>query len=144
MLAAPGNDIPLAPERMEGYRAFANKLWNAGRLILSAIEKTANQPSVPPEFTSADRWILARESQVIHEVSRLFDTHQYGEAGRQLNEFFWSEFADWYLEIAKLQLDGDEGRIWFIQNPIVNNNDTNISKNKIELVIFRIAYLSCQ
>ncbi len=122
--STPGQDSRINLERLESSRNFANKLWNAGRLILSAIEKTANQPSVPPEFTSADRWILARESQVIHEVSRLFDTHQYGEAGRQLNEFFWSEFADWYLEIAKLQLDGDEGRIWLTSQVMVRVFET--------------------
>jgi valyl-tRNA synthetase len=110
--STPGQDTRINVERLEAGRNFANKLWNAGRLILSTLEQTPDQPAKIPEFTFADRWIVAREAEVISEISRLFESHQYGEAGRQLYEFFWSEFADWYLEIAKLQIDEGEDRRW--------------------------------
>ncbi len=110
--STPGQDTRVNIERLEAGRNFANKLWNAGRLILGAIENSPTQPSNIPEPTYADRWISIRESQVIADITRLFESHQYGEAGRQLYEFFWGEFADWYLEIAKLQLEEDEPRQW--------------------------------
>jgi valyl-tRNA synthetase len=111
-------------DKLEASRNFANKLWNAGRLILGAVDQAPAQPSSIPEFTNADRWILAREAEIISEVTRLFEGHQYGEAGRQLYEFFWSEFADWYLEIAKLQLDEDEARRWLTTQLMVRNFET--------------------
>jgi valyl-tRNA synthetase len=110
--STPGQDTRLNLDRLEAGRNFANKLWNAGRLILSAIEKSPNQPDTIAELTYADEWIHNRHMQIIDGATRLFENHQYGEAGRQLYEFFWSEFADWYLEIAKLQLDGEESQSW--------------------------------
>lgn len=110
--STPGQDTRINLERLEASRNFANKLWNAGRLILGTLEKMPQEPVKKPAYTHADRWILAREAQVIAEVTRLFDVHQYGEAGRQLYEFFWSEFADWYLEIAKLQIGENDDRTW--------------------------------
>src|SRR5262245_14176131 len=72
MLAAPGNDIPLAPERMEGYRAFANKLWNACRFVLMKLEEAPAAPAVPPpeELSLTDRWILSRLHRTIQDVDR--------------------------------------------------------------------------
>jgi valyl-tRNA synthetase len=90
---------------VEGNRNFANKVWNAGRLVLSAIEKTRGLPPSSVEPTLADRWIVGRQKSLANEVDRLFQAHQYGEAGRQIYEFFWNEFADWYLEISKLQME---------------------------------------
>ncbi|TFH34898.1 MAG: valine--tRNA ligase, partial [Anaerolineales bacterium] len=110
--STPGQDTRINLERLESSRNFANKLWNAGRLILGVIEKAPAQSAELVEPTHADRWILARKAQLIADVTRLFDHHQYGEAGRQLHEFFWSEFADWYLEIAKLQLEENAARRW--------------------------------
>jgi valyl-tRNA synthetase len=110
--STPGQDIRVNLEWLEASRNFANKLWNAGRLILGAVEQCPSQPEKKPEPTYADRWILTREAQLTDQVNRLFEVYQYGEAGRQLYEFFWSEFADWYLEIAKLQLNSDEARRW--------------------------------
>ncbi len=102
--SAPGNDMNLSLQRVEANRNFANKLWNAGRLVLSGIDR-ALAPSGPlPEPTIADRWIRAREAEIRRETERLFQAFQFGEAGRQVYEFFWGEFADWYLEVAKLQM----------------------------------------
>ena len=109
--STPGNDMKLVPERIVGNRNFANKIWNASRLVLMrtagvgvgvpAIDET--QP-----ITLADRWILSRLARLTESVTRLIEEFQLGEAGRQINEFFWSDYCDWYLEIAKVQMQGDE------------------------------------
>jgi len=106
--ATPGNDMNLSLQRVEGNRNFANKLWNAARFIITNLEKTPHTKGeglgVRGESTLADKWIRARLNQTITDVNRLFENYQYGEAGRQVYDFFWSEFADWYIEVAKLQL----------------------------------------
>ncbi len=96
-------------EKLEANRNFANKLWNVGRLIMNAVESGSPSPDKDSPRSNADRWILSRLAQIQMNVDRLFAAYQYGEAGRQLYEFFWGEFADWYLEIAKLQLDEGPG-----------------------------------
>ena len=110
--STPGQDSKINLDKLEANRNFANKLWNVGRLIMNAIERGSSEPDAVSPLSNADRWILSRLAQVELTVDRLFGAHQYGEAGRQLYEFFWGEFADWYLEIAKLQLDEDEGTAW--------------------------------
>jgi valyl-tRNA synthetase len=110
--STPGNDINVSPERVEANRNFANKLWNAARLVLSAVERVEEKPSTVPAPTLADDWVRARQAGMLREVARLFESFQFGEAGRQIHEFFWGEFADWYLEIAKLQLDESPARAW--------------------------------
>jgi valyl-tRNA synthetase len=100
----PGNDINLNLEHVESNRNFANKLWNAGRFTISSIGQVDSQPDATAEWTLADSWIWAELQKTIRDVERLFQTFQYGEAGRQIYEFFWSKFADWYVEIAKGQL----------------------------------------
>ena len=102
--STPGNDMNLSENKVKANRNFANKIWNAGRFILSALEKAPTSAQGDDFPTLADQWITARLNQLIRDVDRLFNTHQYGEAGRQIYEFFWGEFADWYVEIAKLQL----------------------------------------
>jgi valyl-tRNA synthetase len=122
--STPGNDMNLSLQRVEANRNFANKLWNAARLVLMAIERAPEEPDAMPEATSADRWITARLGHLQREVDRLFAGYQYGEAGRQVYEFFWSEFADWYLEVGKLQLDQGGGRAWLTAKIMVNVLDT--------------------
>jgi valyl-tRNA synthetase len=105
MLAAPGNDIPLSPERMEGYRAFANKLWNACRFVLL---KVGDDPHVAPykddDLTLVDRWILARSHRVIAEVDRALEQYRFDRAADALYHFAWHEFCDWYIEMVKPDL----------------------------------------
>ncbi|HET7010007.1 MAG TPA: valine--tRNA ligase [Anaerolineales bacterium] len=110
--STPGNDINVSADRVEGNRNFANKIWNAGRLVLSAVARAGDRPASMPPPTLADGWIRARKAQLVRDVARLFEAYQYGEAGRQIYEFFWGDFADWYLEIAKLQLDEGAARAW--------------------------------
>ena len=116
--STPGNDSSISLKKVEGNRNFANKIWNAGRFVISAINSLTSLP-VPvgketrwseSEWTLADSWVWARLQTLVREVERLFQSYQYGEAGRQIYEFFWSDFADWYVEVAKLQLQTPENR----------------------------------
>lgn len=103
--STPGKDMNISLKKVEANRNFANKIWNATRLVLSLMDQAPNDVEIETiEWTLADSWIWAKLKNLIHNVERLFTSHQYGEAGRQIYEFFWSEFADWYLEIAKLQI----------------------------------------
>jgi valyl-tRNA synthetase len=112
--STPGNDTNLAVSRVEANRNFANKVWNVGRFVINAVSTLT--PGLSPlkgegsEWTLADSWIWAKLQQLVRDVERLFQTFQYGEAGRQIYEFFWSDFADWYVEIAKGQLQRPETR----------------------------------
>jgi len=102
--STPGNDMNLAVSKVEANRNFANKVWNAGRFTISAIGQIESKPDAASEWTLADSWIWAKLQELIRNVERLFQTFQYGEAGRQIYDFFWSDFADWYVEITKGQL----------------------------------------
>ena len=102
--STPGNDMNLSLKKVEANRNFANKIWNAGRFVIGGLEQAPQAAQASPEWTLADSWIYARMQALVREVDRLFTSYQYGEAGRQIYDFIWSEFADWYLEIAKLQL----------------------------------------
>ncbi len=105
MLAAPGNDIPLAPERMEGYRAFANKLWNACRFVMMKVGEDAETTSYSEaDLTLVDRWILARTNAVIGEVDAALEQHRFDRAADVLYHFVWHEFCDWYIEVVKPDL----------------------------------------
>ncbi len=103
--SSPGKDMNLSIKKVESNRNFANKLWNASRLVLGLLEQSPAEGDLTEiDWTLADSWIWARLRQLTHDADRLFTNYQYGEAGRQIYDFFWSEFADWYLEIAKLQV----------------------------------------
>lgn len=102
--ATPGNDMNLSLAKVEANRNFANKLWNAGRFVIGALAGAPDTKQGEPNWTLADSWIWARLQGLVRDVERLFAGYQYGEAGRQIYEFFWNEFADWYVEIAKLQM----------------------------------------
>jgi valyl-tRNA synthetase len=104
--STPGNDTNLSVKKVEANRNFANKVWNAARFVISAVGAAPDHPEGEAHWTLADRWVRARLASLERDVERLFQNYQYGEAGRQIYEFFWNEFADWYVEIAKLQLAG--------------------------------------
>jgi len=108
--STPGKDTNLSLKKVEANRNFANKVWNAARLVLSLLDQAPEKGADEVVDTLADRWISARLNHLVRDVERLFQNYQYGEAGRQVYEFFWSEFADWYLEIAKLQVAEGGGR----------------------------------
>ncbi len=102
--STPGNDMNLSLKKVEANRNFANKMWNATRFVLGSLEEIPDPSQEKLDWTLADSWIWARQRSLRESVKRLFENFQYGEAGRQIYDFFWNEFADWYLEIAKLQL----------------------------------------
>ncbi|HEY3111315.1 MAG TPA: valine--tRNA ligase [Chloroflexota bacterium] len=112
--STPGNDLRLSLERVAGNRNFANKLWNAARFVVSATEGIGLAPglAVPAETLAlSDRWIRSRVEATTAEVTRLLEAYNFGEAGRTLYDFTWSELCDWYIEIAKLGLrSNDAGR----------------------------------
>jgi valyl-tRNA synthetase len=103
--STPGNDMSLSLKKVEGNRNFANKIWNVGRFVISVINSQKVTVVFPTERTHADKMILARTYRLVRDVERLFQTYQYGEAGRHIYDFFWSEFADWYVEYAKNQIE---------------------------------------
>ena len=111
--STPGKDMNLSVKKVEANRNFANKIWNAGRFVISAIENAPLQAENPPEWTPADEYIHARMRATVRDVNRLFESYQFGEAGRQIFDFFWSEFADWYIESAKLQLRAGGDRAFY-------------------------------
>lgn len=107
--SAPGNDMKLSESRIEYSRNFGNKVWQMARFVWSNLDGYTPQPIGDPRALDLpSRWILSRLHSLIGSVQRLFDTYQYGEAGRQILEFLWSEFADWSIEIAKSALYGED------------------------------------
>jgi len=117
--STPGNDMNINVQRVEAGRNFANKLWNATRLVLSALERAPARPAKLPAATLADRWILARLAHVRREAHRLLEAYQFAEAGRQIYEFVWGEYADWYLEASKLQMEAGGERAWLTADTLV-------------------------
>jgi valyl-tRNA synthetase len=114
--STPGNDMNLSIKKVEANRNFANKLWNAGRFVIRSLEGMPSEPLKEPDWTLADSWIWARLKQLTETVNRLFEGYQFGEAGRQVYDFFWGEFADWYVEISKDQIaEGGDQAFYTIQ-----------------------------
>ncbi|KAA3663775.1 MAG: valine--tRNA ligase [Chloroflexi bacterium] len=109
----PGNDLNLAVSRVESNRNFANKIWNTARFIVHNLGKATKADATDsPDYTDADKWILSRLSEVTATCDSLMDAYQYGEAGRQVYDFLWSDFADWYVELAKVQMQRGGSRAW--------------------------------
>ena len=122
-MAAPGTDIAFNESRTDGYRAFANKIWNAARFMFMNVDRI--EPGLrpgggqerPPHagvagFTTAtleDRWILSRFNRVAADVNDAFATYRFHEAANRIYDFFWGEFCDWYLELIKPRLNFHEG-----------------------------------
>ena len=105
-MATPGSDLPLAEERMVGYRAFANKIWNAARFVLLNLGEAGQGASPPPlprrgRMRVEDRWILSRLSRVAKTVEERLAEYRFDETANVLYQFLWHEFCDWYLEMAK-------------------------------------------
>ena len=121
--AAPGTDIVATEERMESARAFANKLWNASRLIFLNMERSNVQPWLTQEHDCCrpephpdslhasleDRWIFSRLNRCAETVNRAIDSYRYHEAAQTLWHFIWHEFCDWYIELKKLRFEENSG-----------------------------------
>src|SRR5208282_3782507 len=112
MAAAPGTDITYNEDKLASARQFANKLWNAARLLLMNMESAGIEPSLtePGQLdTLEDRWIFSRLSRTAESVNRALAQHRYHEVAEELWQFFWHDFCDWYLEIKKLRLAPGSG-----------------------------------
>ncbi|MDF7637226.1 valine--tRNA ligase [Leuconostocaceae bacterium ESL0958] len=109
--STPGQDVRFTYEKMDSAWNFINKIWNAARYVIMNLDDDT-QAVVPDqaELTLADQWILSRLNAVIEAVTKDFDRYDFGEAGRVLYNFIWSDFADWYIEMTKetLASDGDK------------------------------------
>jgi valyl-tRNA synthetase len=124
-MAAPGTDIAFNENRTDGYRAFANKIWNAARFMFMNVDRV--EPGLRPATakggclhmgvaglqtaTLEDRWILSRFNRVTADVNDALTTYRFHEAANRIYDFFWGEFCDWYLELIKPRLNYEEGAI---------------------------------
>ena len=107
--SAPGQDVRYSTDKMDAAWNFINKIWNASRYALMNIgDLTVDQLDITGEKTLADKWILTRLNQVIAKVTELFEKFEFGEAGRLLYRFIWDDFCDWYIEMSKETLAGND------------------------------------
>jgi valyl-tRNA synthetase len=116
-MASPGTDIAFNVARTEGYRAFANKIWNAARFIFMNVDKAAEagirvdpaalgaMPSLMDDAPLEARWIVAELHAVAARVNQALENYRFDDAAHAIYQFFWGSFCDWYLEIVKLRLD---------------------------------------
>jgi valyl-tRNA synthetase len=106
-----GRDIPLARNRMQGYSAFANKIWNASRFALMHIDTKLSDasPIMREDLRTVERWILSRLNDTTKNVNRALSAFRFDEAANLIYQFFWHEFCDWYIEMAKPVLLGKHG-----------------------------------
>lgn len=106
--STPGQDVRFTYDKMDAAWNFINKIWNASRYVIMNLSE--DTPSTLPDLdklTLADQWILSRLNTTVENVTRNFDKFEFGEAGRELYNFIWSDFADWYIEMTKETLNGD-------------------------------------
>lgn len=107
--SAPGQDLRYSTEKVEATWNFANKIWNASRFALMNMNGLKYEEiDLSGEKSVADKWILARLNETIETVTRLSDRYEFGEVGRALYNFIWDDFCDWYIEMAKLPLYGED------------------------------------
>ncbi|MGA9127709.1 MAG: valine--tRNA ligase [Terracidiphilus sp.] len=116
-MASPGTDIAFNVARTEGYRAFANKIWNAARFLFMNVDRAAEigivvdpavlgaMPAVAADAPLEDRWIVAELHSTAAKVNQSLENYRYDDAANTIYQFFWGSFCDWYLEIVKLRLD---------------------------------------
>lgn len=107
--SAPGQDLRFSIEKVESIWNFANKIWNASRFALMNMDgMTYEEIDLTGKKSVADKWILTRLNETIETVTRLADKYEFGEVGRVLYNFIWDDFCDWYIEMAKLPLYGED------------------------------------
>ena len=123
-MASPGTDIAFNVARTEGYRAFANKIWNAARFMFMNVDRAAEvgitvdpaalggMPTVAADAPLEARWIVAELHATAAKVNQSLENYRYDDAANTIYQFFWGSFCDWYLEIVKLRLDflSEDGR----------------------------------
>ena len=108
--AAPGNDLRLSTGKLESSRNFANKLWNASRFVIGSLEDRdalRGWRELPDVSHREDRWILSRLNRVVGRTREYLERYEIGEAQREVYDFLWNEFCDWYIEFAKIRMRDD-------------------------------------
>lgn len=107
--STPGQDTRYSRDKMGAAWNFINKIWNASRFVIMNLKDTPAPDHIPDasKLDLSDQWILSRLNHTISEVLRLFDKFEFGEAGRALYNFIWNDFCDWYIELSKAILTGD-------------------------------------
>jgi len=126
---SPGNDTKLTPVKLEAGRNFANKLWNATRFVIRSLpapQDFSPQIAAAEKLPTEDRWILSRLGDTIAAANQLLNDHQFGEAQRQIHEFLWGEFCDWYIEIAKTRLHPSDEKILSPLPVLVHTLETSL------------------
>ena len=108
--STPGLDVRFSYTKMDSAWNFINKIWNASRYVIMNLddETKAELPADLSVLTLADKWILSRLNETIASVTKNFDKFEFGEAGRSLYNFIWNDFADWYIEMTKETLNGND------------------------------------
>lgn len=105
---SPGNDMRFYWEKVEAYRNFANKIWNASRFVMMNLEGGSILPIEECNLDAADKWILSRFNGAVREVTENMEKYELGMAAQRLYDFMWSEFCDWYIELTKPRLYGTD------------------------------------
>jgi len=126
-MASPGRDIKLAEERIEGYRNFANKIWNAARFILMHLDGR-REPVPLKDRSFPNRWIISRLNHTIRTVNASLEQYRFDQATSQLYQFIWHEYCDWYLELIKPVLSKVEG-------PTLQNKDSDEAKRTRQTLV---------
>ncbi|GLI34511.1 valine--tRNA ligase [Desulforhabdus amnigena] len=107
--AVQGRDVKLSEERIEGYKHFINKIWNASRLVLMNLEESGELPEIPAKPAGlVHRWILSRLQRVINEVDASIENYHFNQYAQSLYQFIWHEYCDWYLEMIKPDFYGED------------------------------------
>ncbi|KIL44572.1 valine--tRNA ligase [Jeotgalibacillus soli] len=107
--SSPGQDLRFSMEKVEAVWNFANKIWNASRFALMNMDGLPyDEIDLTGKKSVADKWILTRLNDTIDNVTKLADRYEFGEVGRALYNFIWDDFCDWYIEMSKLPLNGDD------------------------------------
>ena len=104
---SPGNDMRFSDEKVEASRNFANKIWNAARFILMNLDENEPAPYVPKNLAIEDKWILSKYNDLVKDVTDSLEKFELGLAVQKLYDFIWDVFCDWYIEIAKIRLNGE-------------------------------------
>lgn len=105
---SPGNDMRFYWEKVEAYRNFANKIWNASRFVMMNLEGGSILPIEECNLDASDKWILSRFNGAVREVTENMEKYELGMAAQRLYDFMWSEFCDWYIELTKPRLYGTD------------------------------------
>jgi valyl-tRNA synthetase len=117
--STPGNDLKVYEEKIENYRNFVNKVWNVSRYILMSVGEIKRVENRPEAKTLADEWILGETDMLVASVKENLENYRFSQAGEDIYEFTWSKFADWYLEIAKVEGGKDEILLYVLERLLI-------------------------